>query len=137
MKKEVESVMLLDLEIPFKVLSKSNFRYSKKNWKNLKNFEENLKFYILSKLDNYFISEKEGALFGIRIITNSKYDTGNLSKSILDALEGVIYENDKMVTVVISENNRSMKKDSFKLKVAIAENSDEENINEKLLKNLI
>jgi Holliday junction resolvase RusA-like endonuclease len=96
-----ENYLIIDFDS--KLLSKSNFRISgKEKWGKLKDFEQHLAIIAKkNKPKNWDNGVYEGE-FLIVITANSRVDVGNYSKSVLDALEGVIYSNDKNVKTVFT-----------------------------------
>ena len=139
---------IIALKIPLMVISKSNYRHKgKSNWQRFKGFEEELILLVRESLPPAWKKGSYEYYFGISIIANSKIDAGNLSKSILDALEGLLYENDSDVKVVISINNNYQEKpildkenllliiyrapkNEFNSKRALAKMSDETIVNQ-------
>jgi Holliday junction resolvase RusA-like endonuclease len=76
--------------------------------------------------------------YGILIVANSKVDVGNYNKSILDALEGIIYKNDRQVKISISIQENKLNKDTFIIGILPFENNLYDNyfIIDKLVKTL-
>ena len=97
---------IIALKIPLTVISKSNYRHKgKSNWQRFKGFEEELILLVRESLPSDWKTTSYGHYFGVCIIANSKIDAGNLSKSILDALEGLLYKNDGDAKVVVAINS--------------------------------
>ena len=97
---------IIVLEIPLKVISKSNYRHKgSSTWQRFKGFEEELIMLVRASLPKEWKGSSNEKYYGITIIANSKIDAGNFSKSILDALEGLLYDDDCDVKVVVSVNS--------------------------------
>ena len=89
--------------MPVKLLSKSNYRIDKKNWKSLKKFEELVSYVIREKVpEGWSLGSIEDSLVNrpqviVSVIAHTKIDNGNTSKSLFDGLEGVVYHNDASI----------------------------------------
>ncbi|MFM7089095.1 MAG: RusA family crossover junction endodeoxyribonuclease [Candidatus Paceibacterota bacterium] len=102
------------IKLDSQLKSKSNFRRGS-NWSKYVKYEKDLALTIkevlpytwdLGSRDNT-INERPKVV--IQIVAESLIDTGNLSKSVLDALEGVLYHNDASVVAVASMSIRKKK----------------------------
>ena len=107
------------VELPIKLKSKSNFRRNKssKEWLEYKNFEKNVKLFLLSsKPATWVNSLKEDPLnkrmkVVVSIASCSVLDVGNYSKSLLDAAEGALFVNDSEVVSLTCIGKRTLKSD--------------------------
>lgn len=112
-------IKFFSFEVDEKMSSKSNYRQDGiKNWKKIKEFEDYVSLICKLKRSKDFLNiyENKNVRYAIIIESTSKIDVGNYSKSILDSLEGVIYNNDKEVDLLIS---RRIKKTDRKEKTLI------------------
>ncbi|MBU4162479.1 RusA family crossover junction endodeoxyribonuclease [Patescibacteria group bacterium] len=95
------------LEVPPK-----SFRNIGKNKKRLKGYREIIKFRMNQKNLKKFTKKDKLLLylsFHIKDYFNS-IDCDNLSKSIMDALEGILYVNDSQINILIAEKIKVNKK---------------------------
>lgn len=95
------------LEVPPK-----SFRNIGKNKRRLRGYREIIKFRMGQKNINKFHVKEKILLylsFHIKDYFNS-IDCDNLSKSIMDALEGILYVNDSQINVLIAEKIKVNKK---------------------------
>lgn len=103
--------------IPVPIRSKSNFRRSGggSEWKTFKKFEEDVKFLAARALpQDWDCGDKSKALKLRPVVLNHIYavsslDTANLSKSLLDACEGVVFHTDASVRGLSAISKRSSK----------------------------
>lgn len=127
------------IKINNKIISKSNYRQTKgASWARYKEFEKLVAIEVKkNKLQNWdsMLFNKD---YGILIVANSKVDVGNYNKSILDALEGIIYKNDRQVKISISIQENKLNKDTFIIGILPFENNIYDNyfIIDKLVKTL-
>ena len=130
MKGPWEQAILLTL--PNKVQSKSNYRRGR-NWTAFSKYERDLAIEVKAKTpENWDIGSYKDKIskrpkIVIQILAESLLDAGNLSKSILDALEGVLYHNDASVAAVTCTGVRS--RDGVTI-LAVARLKPDSNINE-------
>lgn len=103
------------VRVPFKLNSKSNFRYGQK-WSTHKDFSRNIAHLVTVARPSVWTlppssSPTESVSARHHIVCSlwfsTIFDSGNVSKSILDALEGVLYFNDAEVRSVYSATRRS------------------------------
>lgn len=126
------------IEIKSKIVSKSNYRNGKDSWRRFKEFEKLIAVTVLNKIrkENYFINKNY--FCGIVLIANSRIDVGNYSKSVLDALEGILYKNDNQVKICISIQDDFIDKESFYIGVKFINNDDYKNTNKnEVIKTLV
>ena len=102
----------LIIEFDSKLVSKSNYRIKgKERWGRIKDFEQHLAVIAKKNKPAIWDSGTYNGNFLIVITANSKVDVGNYSKSVLDALEGVLYSNDKNVKTVFTYLSSNAPKD--------------------------
>ena len=102
----------LIIEFDSKLVSKSNYRIKgKEKWGRIKDFEQHLAVIATKNKPALWDSGIYNGEFLIVITSNSKVDVGNYSKSVLDALEGVLYSNDKNVKTVFTYLSSNAPKD--------------------------
>lgn len=83
--------------------SKSNFRYAKKGWSSLKEFEKLVSLEVSRAIPEEWDIGKSVTKLKDRpkvvcsLIAYGKIDNGNLNKSIFDSLEGLVYINDASI----------------------------------------
>ena len=103
------------VRVPFKLNSKSNFRYGQK-WSPHKDFSRNIAHLATAARPSAWTvppssppSDPVSARHHIvcSLWFSTIFDSGNVSKSLLDALEGVLYFNDAEVRSVYSATRRS------------------------------
>lgn len=103
--------------LPYRLKSKSNFRRNKssKEWLDYKNFEKNVKLFLLSSKPTTWVdSKKEDPLSErmkvlVSIASCSVLDVGNYSKSLLDAAENALFSNDSEVAALTCIGKRTRK----------------------------
>lgn len=106
------------VDVPFAVRSKSNFRRggtgtdARAQWKAHQAFEAELRQLFRAELPAGWevaadlpLPQRPVIVVAIRAVT--MLDTGNVSKSILDAVEGVVYRNDAQVRAELTVTERS------------------------------
>ena len=107
------------IKIEDTIKSKSNYRRGNnkvQNWLPYRKFENDLSFIISTKLpSNWEIGNREQSLkerpiIVAVIIAQSNLDSSNISKSILDACEGLVYLNDASVKATITITEKPLKK---------------------------
>ena len=107
------------IEINDKIKSKSNYRRGNKkiqSWKPYKKFENDLALVISTEIpDNWYLGEKEKAvrdrpIIVATIISETNLDSSNVSKSILDACEGLLYYNDASVKITTTVTEKPLKR---------------------------
>jgi hypothetical protein len=121
-----------------KLRSKSNFRIKKENWESYRKFEEYVAYSIKENLpSSWDLGDKELPIAKrpkvlVSIIAQTNVDNGNISKSILDSGEGVIYHNDASVVSSNSITIRGSKEDNIAIGfMIVSENITTEEILEK------
>lgn len=117
-KEELDGYKSFTCVMPVKLLSKSNYRIDKKNWKSLKKFEELISYVVREKIPaDWSLGSIEESLVNrpqiiVSIIAHTKIDNGNTTKSLFDGLEGVVYHNDASIisthTLTIRENREPL-----------------------------
>lgn len=113
--------------------SKSNYTFSRKKgsystakWEVVKNFEQDLKIKAKSTRPKGWPLGVKGSKVDARpavcvaIYARSLIDTGNLSKSALDALEGVLYHTDASVRYLCEASVRASQSDGQAMTVTIS-----------------
>ena len=107
------------IKIEDTIKSKSNYRRGNnkvQNWLPYKKFESDLSLIISTKLPKGWKvgsrekSLKERPIIVAVIISQSNLDSSNISKSILDACEGLVYLNDASVKATITITEKPLKK---------------------------
>ena len=107
------------IKIEDTIKSKSNYRRGNnkvQNWLPYRKFENDLSFIVSTKLPNNWEignreqSLKERPIIVAVIIAQSNLDSSNISKSILDACEGLVYLNDASVKTSITITEKPLKK---------------------------
>lgn len=101
--------------VPFTMRSKSNFRrgFDRDKWNQLKDFESGLSILMRSALpEGWVIGSKDASLSSRPVVINAIYavstlDTANLSKSVLDACEGLVFHTDASVRALTAVSDRS------------------------------
>lgn len=128
MDKKLETDILL-IRIDSKIVSKSNFRKGKDSWKRFKEFEKLIAASVINKIrkENYLIDRNH--FCGVVLLANSRIDVGNYSKSVLDALEGIIYENDNQVKICIAIQDDILEKECFYIGIKFIEKKEYKNKN--------
>lgn len=126
MDKKLETDILL-IRIDSKIVSKSNFRKGKDSWKRFKEFEKLIAASVINKIrkENYLIDRNK--FCGVVLLANSRIDVGNYSKSVLDALEGIIYENDNQVKICIAIQDDILEKECFYIGIKFIEKKEYKN----------
>lgn len=100
--------------LPTALQSKSNFTYSagtKKQFQALKAYEQAVGLLAYRALPDDWdlgdadlpLAERPEVLLGV-VAMNSNYDSANFTKSVADALEGVLYINDKSATTTLTRS---------------------------------
>jgi hypothetical protein len=111
---EVQSAQTaLWVELP-QLRSKSNFRRGKKskNWSRLQGFEDELAISARAVRPMEWPMGDPGAAISSRpsvvavVIADTLLDTGNVTKSVFDALEGVLYHTDASIRAELVVTNR-------------------------------
>ena len=102
--------------IPFAIHSKSNFRRggasSSTAWRDEQAFRSQLAALVGSALPagwdpgDRAVPLAARPVFAVAIVAISRLDTANLSKSILDALEGLVFINDAQVRYQVATSER-------------------------------
>jgi len=130
MDKKLETDILV-IRINSKIVSKSNFRKGKDSWKRFKEFEKLITASVINKIrkENYLIDRNY--FCGVVLLANSRIDVGNYSKSVLDALEGIIYENDNQVKICIAIQDDLLDKECFYIGIKFIEKNEYKNISKK------
>lgn len=130
MDKKLETDILI-IRINSKIVSKSNFRKGKDSWKRFKEFEKLITASVINKIrkENYLIDRNY--FCGVVLLANSRIDVGNYSKSVLDALEGIIYENDNQVKICIAIQDDLLDKECFYIGIKFIEKNEYKNISKK------
>lgn len=86
------------VDLPGRVRSKSNYRFDRRGgWAELRRFEEEVAWAARSALPDGWPSDDPDVWFVMVILAGTALDTANLPKSITDALEDVVYPNDRQV----------------------------------------
>jgi Holliday junction resolvase RusA-like endonuclease len=120
------TMMRLDLDFP--LLSKSNYRRGvhSKDWSKNQNFERAVAALALqARPSTWNLGLRTSPLAKrptvvMAIFATSLLDTANLSKSLADALEGILYHNDASVRMVLSTSNRSASNQCTTVMLALA-----------------
>lgn len=101
---------------PGKVYSKSNYRVGQKDqsrWLEHKNYQRNVAAVLRAargvdwNRDTSTKSVKERPIIAAALHARCLLDTGNVSKSVLDAAEGILMENDAEIRALIETTERS------------------------------
>lgn len=101
------------VELPVKLQSKSNFRTGKgssKRWAGLQAFEMVVANKVREAIpDDWDMGDKnkpisERPIVIMIISATSNYDAANFSKSVADAVEGIVYWNDKSLRYPVAES---------------------------------
>jgi Holliday junction resolvase RusA-like endonuclease len=95
--------------------SKSNFRrgFDRDKWNQLKDFESGLSVLVRAALpETWDVGNKDRTLSTRPVVVNAIYavsalDTANLSKSVLDACEGLVFHTDASVRALTAVSDRS------------------------------
>ncbi len=106
------------MELGFPLLSKSNFRRGKARsagagWKAGQQFERSVAYTVRSVLpDTWELGPRDEGVaqrpvIVVQIFADTMLDSGNLSKSVHDALEGVVYHTDASVAYSGSLSRRT------------------------------
>lgn len=91
--------------IPIQIKSKSNYRRSKgsNNWQSFNKFEEDVKILVKKACpETWVLGDKAKELKSRPVVVNFIYaqsalDTANLSKSVLDGCENIVFHTDASV----------------------------------------
>lgn len=129
---------IIIIEIESKIVSKSNYRKGKDSWRRFKEFEKLIAVTVMNKIrnENYIINKNY--FCGVVLLANSRIDVGNYSKSVLDALEGILYKNDKQVKICISIQDDLIERESFYIGIKFIKNDDYKNISKnKVINSLV
>jgi hypothetical protein len=104
-------------ELGFPVISKSNFRRGhtgeSNTWSKVRNFERSTGVLARSVQPiDWELGDREAGVSArpvvvVQIFADTLLDSGNISKSILDALEGIVFHTDASVAFVGSLTKRS------------------------------
>lgn len=95
------------------VVSKSNFRRGDQTWRKVRDFEDAvaLEARIAMPLDWHYVADSVPVSKRPKIVSviaaRTLLDAGNISKSILDAVQGILYANDAEVASVTEMVTRS------------------------------
>lgn len=123
---------ILSIEIPFEPVAQSRPRFSKRGivyeCERVKKFKETVKWYVKSKFRAKPIEDSPIGIdltFYIKPANGKgvvkKPDLDNLIKSILDALEGVIYENDCQIVKLTAAKLPSFGQEKISMKIYFIE----------------
>lgn len=113
---EGESFPYFIVNFKDKLESKSNFRIKKSDWAVMKRFESMVSAEVSRALPaQWEIGSREDKLIerpkvACALIAAGRVDNGNISKSILDSLEGLVYIND--ASVISSTSLSASRKES-------------------------
>lgn len=103
------------VDLPIAVVSKSNFRFGSRDWSRLSRFEADLAQLVASVAPEGWDRGGDGQALGERpkvialIAARTTIDVANISKSVLDALEGVLYVTDAQVASVVCLGERGLR----------------------------
>jgi len=109
--------------LPVKLISKANYRQDRKGdqWRKYQAFNLELGTLIKAILPQNWLGEgkvegeRDLCYYYVGIIANSRLDVGNYSKSILDALERIVYMDDKAVKYSFSYQDDRLSKEEIKI----------------------
>jgi len=109
--------------LPVKLISKANYRQDRKGdqWRKYQAFNLELGTLIKAILPQNWLGEgkvegeRDLCYYYVGIIANSRLDVGNYSKSILDALERIVYMDDKAVKYSFSYQDDRLSKEEIKV----------------------
>lgn len=120
MDNKIESFTIV---LPVKLISKANYRQDRKGdqWRKYQAFNLELGTLIKAILPQNWLGEgkvegeRDLCYYYVGIIANSRLDVGNYSKSILDALERIVYMDDKAVKYSFSYQDDRLSKEEIKV----------------------
>lgn len=98
--------------VPVAMKSKSNYRHGKTSWTDLSNFETVVKMFARQHLpENWPLGNPKDPINArpkvlLTVIAKSNTDSTNYTKSVADALEGVVTLNDASITTATTMAER-------------------------------
>lgn len=117
----------LTFDIPLRLISKDNFKCRSKSGfyfipKRFKEFDSSLIAYVKKQLpDNFKIIDKNEIevelRFGLAKKAGGIPDTGNAPKSVLDALNGVLWVDDRQIDYLLIKREKNAVFDYIQLSV--------------------
>lgn len=106
-------ISAFSVSVPVKLQSKSNFRRGKgyqKKWADLKSFDTVVAATVRGAIpDEWPLGDPDDSpdnrpVVMMIVSAKSRYDAANFSKSIADAVEGIVYLNDRSLRYPVAES---------------------------------